>query len=98
MIREFGAGVHLPAVVAVGLEPRKAHRFTTPGAWESFGYRSSAVPHVNELDRKRLARADELTRKLLEPACSALEEREGGDLLSSLAEIKSLLPIPELLQ
>jgi hypothetical protein len=95
MIHEFGAGVHLLAVAAVGLEPRKAHWLTTPGARESFGYRPGAIPHVTELDRKRLARADELTRKLLEPAYSALGDREGEDLVSGLAEMKSLLPVPE---
>jgi len=89
-------GVHLLAVAAVGLEPSKAHWLSTPGAWESFGYRPGAVPHVIELDRKRLSQADGLTRKLLESAYSALEEREGENLLSSLAAMKSLLPVPEL--
>jgi len=96
MIREFGVGVHLLAVAAVGLEPSKAHWLSTPGAWESFGYRPGAVPHVIELDRKRLSQADGLTRKLLESAYSALEKREGENLLRSLAAMKSLLPVPEL--
>lgn len=95
MIREFGAGVHLLAVAAAGLEPRKAHWLTTPGAWESFGYRPGDAPYITGLDRQRLARADELTHELLEPAYSVLAEPEGKDYLSGLAEMKSLLPVPE---
>ncbi len=62
-IREFGAGVHLLAVAATGLEPRKAHWLTTPQAWESFGYHADDVPQVTEQDRERLAQADDLTRQ-----------------------------------
>jgi hypothetical protein len=96
MIREFGAGVHLLAVAATGLEPSKAHWLTTPHAWESFGYQASDVPRVTGRDRERLARADELTRELLEPAYSALGEGESEDLLRGLTEMKSRLPAPEL--
>jgi hypothetical protein len=96
IIREFGAGMHLLAVAATGLEPKKAHWLTTPQAWESFGYQASDVPQVTEQDRERLAWADELTRKLLEPAYSALNEGEGDDFLCGLTEMKSLLPVPEL--
>jgi hypothetical protein len=96
MIREFGAGVHLLAVAAAGLEPKKAHWLTRPDAWAGFGYRPDDVPHVTELDTERLARADELTRELLEPAYSALTGTEGEDFLSGLAAMKSLLPVPEL--
>jgi hypothetical protein len=95
-IREFGAGVHLLAVAATGLEPAKAHWLTTPHAWESFGYRPADVPGITGLDRERLARADELTRERLEPAYAVLDEREGDDLLSGLAGLKALLPVPEL--
>ncbi len=96
MIREFGAGVHLLAVAATGLEPSKAHWLTTPDAWESFGYQASDVPRVTGQDRERLARADELTRELLEPAYSALGDGESDDLLRGLTEMKSRLPAPEL--
>jgi hypothetical protein len=96
MIREFGAGVHLLAVAAVGLQPSTAHWLTTPGAWESFGYRPAAIPHVTDLDKKRLTRADALTRKLLQPAYAALDQPQGEHLLNGLAAMKSLLPVPEL--
>jgi hypothetical protein len=95
MIREFGGGVHLLAVAAVGLEPRKAHWLTRPQAWENFGYRADDLPQITELDKKRLYRADELTRELLEPAYSALRGTECEDLLRGLAAMKSLLPVPE---
>jgi hypothetical protein len=95
MIREFGGGVHLLAVAAVGLEPKKAHWLTRPDAWRSFGYRVGDVPQVTEADRERLGRADELTRVLLEPAYSALDAAEGEALLRGLAAMKSLLPAPE---
>lgn len=96
MIREFGAGVHLLAVAAAGLEPKKAHWLTTRRAWESFGYQADDVPHVTDQDRQRLAEADELTLTLLEPAYSALDEEQGADLLKGLAEMNSMLPVPEL--
>jgi hypothetical protein len=96
MIRQFGAGIHLLAVPATGLEPRKAHWLTTPAAWESFGHRPSDIPHVTDLDKQRLAQADDLTRTLLQPAYSVLDEREGNDLLAGLAGMKSLLPVPVL--
>jgi hypothetical protein len=95
MIREFGAGVHLLAVAAAGLEPRKAHWLTRPDAWESFGYSADDIPQVTELDKQRLKQADELTRKLLEPAYAVLAETEGEDLLRGLAWMKTLLPVPE---
>ena len=95
-IREFGAGVHLLAVATTGLEPSTAHWLTTPHAWESFGYHPSDIPHVTELDRQRLARADELTSTLLEPAYTALDQAEARRLLGGLAEMKTLLPVPEL--
>jgi hypothetical protein len=95
-IREFGAGMHLLAVAARGLEPAKAHWLTTPHAWESFGYRPADVPAITGLDRERLAQADELTRELLEPAYAVLDEREGDDLLSGLTGLKAFLPVPEL--
>ena len=95
-IREFGAGVHLLAVVAMGLEPKTAHWLTRPDAWEGFGYRSDDVPHVTDQDRERLGRADDLTSALLEPAYAALDEAEGDYLLRGLAEMKSLLPVSQL--
>lgn len=95
-IREFGAGVHLLAVAAAGLEPAKAHWLTTPRAWESFGYQTGDIPHVTGLDRQRLAQADQLTRTLLEPAYSALDQAQGEHLLAGLAEMKTLLPVPDL--
>jgi hypothetical protein len=52
--------------------------------------------HITEQDWERLAEADDLTRKLLEPAYSALTEREGDDLLRGLTEMKPRLPVPEL--
>ena len=95
-IREFGAGVHLLAVASTGLEPSKAHWLTTPHAWEGFGYQHSDIPPVTELDRQRLARADELTSTLLEPAYTTLDQAEARRLLGGLAEMKTLLPVPEL--
>jgi hypothetical protein len=95
MIREFGGGVHLMAVAAVGLEPKKAHFLTRPDAWENFGYRADNLPQITELDKQLLGRADELTRKLLEPAYSVLEGTQREDLLRGLAGMKSLLPVPE---
>jgi hypothetical protein len=95
-IREFGAGVHLLAVATVGLAPATAHWLTTPHAWESFGYHPSDIPCITESDRQRLAHADELTAKLLEPGYAALDDAEGQHLLRGLAEMKSLLPVPEL--
>jgi hypothetical protein len=68
MIREFGAGVHLLAVAAAGLEPKKAPWLTTHRAWESFGYQADDVPNVTDQDRQRLAEADDLTLTILEPA------------------------------
>jgi hypothetical protein len=61
-----------------------------------FGYRADGAPQVTDRDREPLAQADELTRKRLEPAYSALQEPEGDNLLSGLAEMKSLLPVPQL--
>jgi hypothetical protein len=95
-IREFGAGVHLLAVTAAGLEPRKAHWLTTPQAWEGFGYDAADVPQITEQDTERLAQADELTRKLLTPAYSVLKGRESDEFLRGLNEMKSRLPVPEL--
>ena len=95
-IREFGAGVHLLAVAAAGLPPATAHWLTTPRAWESFGYQASDIPNATRLDRQRLAHADELTRELLEPAYSALDDAEGEQLLEGLTELQTLLPTPEL--
>jgi len=43
-----------------------------------------------------LAEADDLTRRFLEPAYSALNESEGDDLLRGLTEMKPRLPVPEL--
>src|SRR5215472_13075652 len=82
--------------VAAALGPKKAHWLTTPLGWESFGYQPSDTPRVTKQDRERLARADKLTRKLLEPAYSALSETEGSNLLRGLMEMKLRLPVPDL--
>jgi hypothetical protein len=95
MIREFGGGTHLLAVAVMGLEPKKAHWLTRPDAWANFGYRADDLPQVSELDKQLLRQADELTRKLLEPAYSVLEGTECLDLLRGLTGMKSLLPVPE---
>jgi len=95
-IREFGGGVHLLAIAAVGLDPKKAHWLTRPDAWESFGYQATDAPDVTEQDTQRLARADELTRTLLEPAYAAPDGQEADALLNGLTEMTSLLPTPEL--
>jgi hypothetical protein len=95
MIREFGGGVHLLAIAAVGLEPAKAHWLTRPDVWENFGYRAGDVPQVTELDQELLDQADELTRQLLAPAYAALNGTEGEDFLHGLAAMKSLLPVPQ---
>jgi hypothetical protein len=95
-IREFGGGVHLLAIAAAGLEPRKAHWLTRPDAWESFGYQAADAPNVTDQDTQRLAHADELTRTLLEPAYAALDEQEAEAVLNGLTEMTSLLPTPEL--
>jgi hypothetical protein len=88
--------VHLLAIAAVGLEPRKAHWLARPDAWESFGYRATDAPNVTDKDTQRLAQADELTRTMLEPAYAALDEQEAEALLNGLTEMTSLLPTPEL--
>jgi hypothetical protein len=88
--RTFGAGVHRLAVAAARLERRKAHWLTTPQAWESFGYHAGDVPQVIEQVRERLAQADELTRKLLQPAYSALNER-ATTFSAALPEMKIAL-------
>jgi len=95
-IREFGGGVHLLAIAAVGMEPKKAHWLTRPDAWASFGYKAIDAPNVTEKDAQRLAQADELTRTLLEPAYTVLDEQDADVLLNGLTEMTSLLPTPEL--
>jgi hypothetical protein len=71
VLRELRGSVHLLAVIASGLEPRLAHALRRPGDYALFGWQGDP-PAGTAADRARLAAADELTDRLLEPAFEAL--------------------------
>lgn len=90
-LRELRGSAHLVAVRAVGLSPKVAHYLRRPDDFARFGWREDP-PATSEGDRRRLAEADRLTDRLLDPAFSVLDEVGRQDLLEGLARVGAAFP------
>jgi Helix-turn-helix family len=74
VLRELRGSVHLVAILANGLCPEVAHAIRRPDDTATFGW--DPAPTATDLDRDRLARADELTDALLVPAVETLRDAQ----------------------
>jgi hypothetical protein len=91
VLREFRGSAHLVAVLAQLLEPRIAHYIRRPDFFASFGYADEQVPEVTEEHRRKLAAADELTDRLVEPAFGVLDAGQATALLDTLGAMEEAL-------
>jgi hypothetical protein len=91
VLREFRGSAHLLAVVASGVEPKVAHYIRRPEMFAVFGYSPEETPEVTEADRAGLARADELTDRLVGGPYSVLSATEGRALVDGLEAMSAAL-------
>ena len=89
VLRELRGSVHLVAIAAVDLDNAVAHAIRRPDDVASFGYEDP--PEVTEVDRGKLAEADELTNRLLVAYYSGLDEAEGQALVDGATAINQAL-------
>jgi hypothetical protein len=90
-LREFRGSAHLVAVVASGLPTPVAHRIRRPDDVERFGWGPGAVRAPTEDDRRRLATADELTDRLVEPSFAKLDDDGAAALVAGVDAIAHAL-------
>lgn len=92
--RELRGSAHLLAVVASDLAPKVAHFLQRPDAMEMFGWPPGDLPAVTDVDRQRLAEAEQLTDRLVRPAFDVLDADGRSALLAGLRSMAALLEAP----
>lgn len=89
VLRELRGSTHLAAVVSVGLDDAVAHAIRRPDDIALFGYEEA--PAVSDDDRAKLARADELTDRLMADPYGVLDAAEGQAIADGAASIAAAL-------
>ncbi len=90
VLRELRGSAHLVAVRASGLDAKTAHRIRRPNDVGLFGWSENDVPEITDLERGKLAAADELTDQLLLPAYSAVDEPGRQAVLYGLDQMEAV--------
>ncbi len=90
VLREWRGSAHLVAVVASDLDAEMAHYLRRPNDYTSFGW-GETPPAASEADRAKLAKADELTNRLVRSAWATLTDDEGQAVLTGLRGMQAAL-------
>lgn len=91
VLREFRGAAHLCAIVASGIDPKKAHYMRRPDDMELFGWDPAEILPISAGDRLALERADELTDRIVAPAYDVLDPATTIALLGGLVAAESAL-------
>ncbi|MGH8996693.1 MAG: SCO6745 family protein [Acidimicrobiales bacterium] len=91
VLREYRGSAHLAAVITQLLEPRIAHYMRRPEMFAAFGYGEDQAPEVTDEHRTKLAAADELTDRIVDPAYSVLDGAEAETVMRVLGAMEAVL-------
>lgn len=87
-LREYRGGAHIVAVLASGVEPRRAHCARNPKLSGAFGWSEEDVASVSDGDRAELAAAEALTDRLVLAGYGALDDAGRDALVSGLGRLR----------
>lgn len=91
VLREFRGSAHLVALRAVGLASPVAHAAKRPDMWKVFGYGEEEPPTIDDAVKAKLAEAEKLTDRMVEPAYAVLSDAERTTLVEGLRAIDAAL-------
>lgn len=91
VLRELRGSVHLLAVVAAGVEPRRAHYFRRPGDYATFGYPEDSAPVVDDDLRAAMAAVDAHTDRLMVGAVAPLDDGERAAMAAAVTSMQAAL-------
>ena len=89
VLRELRGSAHLCAVLASGLTDAQAHVIKRPADVETFGY--AEVPAVPDDGDARMAEAEQMTDRILEPAFSPLTAEQSAALVAGTEAMAAAL-------
>lgn len=91
LLREFRGSAHLVSLRAAGIDSKTAHFIKRPDMFAVFGYGEDEIPVVTDAHHARMAEAETLTDRIVEPAFAVLNDTERSALVEGLRAIKSAL-------
>lgn len=91
LLREFRGSAHLVALRTAGLASPVAHAAKRPDMWKTFGYPEESMPEITAEITAKLAEAEKITDRLVEPAYAVLDDAEREALVSGVRAAKEAL-------
>ncbi|MBM3718575.1 MAG: hypothetical protein FJW53_06345 [Actinobacteria bacterium] len=91
LLREFRGSAHLVALRTVGLPSPVAHAAKRPDMWKVFGYPEESKPEITAEITAKLAEAEVITDRIVEPAYAVLSDPEREALVAGMRAAKDAL-------
>ncbi|MGA0117086.1 MAG: SCO6745 family protein [Ilumatobacteraceae bacterium] len=91
ILREFRGSAHLVALRAAGIDGKKAHAAKRPDMWKQFGYSEDDMPTIDDAFLAQMAKAEEITDAIVEPAFAVLNDAERATLVAGVQAAKEAL-------
>lgn len=91
LLREFRGSAHLVALRTVGLASPVAHAAKRPDMWKAFGYPEESKPEITAEVTAKLAEAEAITDRIVEPAYAVLTDAERDALVAGMRAVKDAL-------
>lgn len=91
LLREFRGSAHLVALRATGIDGKKAHAAKRPDMWKQFGYSEDEMPVIDDAFLAQMAKAEEITDAIVEPAFAVLNDAERAALVAGVQAAKEAL-------
>ncbi len=91
VLREFRGSAHLVALRASGIDGKKAHAAKRPDMWKTFGYSEDEMPTIDDAFLAQMAKAEEITDAIVEPAYAVLNDAERAALVAGVQAAKEAL-------
>jgi len=91
LLREFRGSAHLVALRTVGLASPVAHAAKRPDMWKLFGYPEESKPEITAEVTAKLAEAEAITDRIVEPAYAVLTDAERDALVAGMRAVKDAL-------
>jgi len=91
LLREYRGSAHLVALRTVGLASPVAHAAKRPDMWKAFGYPEESKPEITAEVTAKLAEAEAITDRIVEPAYAVLTDSERDALVAGMLAAKDAL-------
>ncbi|MFM8625447.1 MAG: helix-turn-helix domain-containing protein [Actinomycetota bacterium] len=88
LLREFRGSAHLVALRTVGLASPVAHAAKRPDMWNLFGHPEESKPEITAEVTAKLAEAEAITDRIVEPAYAVLTDAERDVLVAGMRAVK----------